>query len=94
MREGPQVWVFNGDGGRFPAAVFSSREQAEAWIRRRAVSGVLTAYPLDVGVFDWAVARGAFTPKRDEQTTPEFIQRFSSAHQKHIHYENGEPVSE
>lgn len=35
------VWVFNG-GGTFPAAVFTTRELAEAWIARHKVSGVLT----------------------------------------------------
>ncbi len=28
------IWVFNGIGGRFPGGVFTSRELAEAWIRR------------------------------------------------------------
>ncbi|HEU0053036.1 MAG TPA: hypothetical protein VFQ39_07655, partial [Longimicrobium sp.] len=48
------VWVFNGEAGSFPSGVFTSREAAEAWIAKYALTGVLTAYPLDVGVYDWA----------------------------------------
>ena len=34
-------------------------------------------------------AGGHFAPKRDDQRTPQFIQRFSSATQEHYHYEDG-----
>ena len=83
------VWVFNGYGGQFPSAVFSSREKAEAWIAERRLSGVLTKYPVDVPVYEWAIACDAFRPKRPDQFEPAFIQRFSSASQEHYHYEDG-----
>ena len=41
------VWVFNGDGARFPSGIFRTKEMASAWIATNALSGVLTAYPLD-----------------------------------------------
>lgn len=41
------VWVFNGNGGRFPSAVFSSIEAAEPWIGKHSLSGVLTQYVVD-----------------------------------------------
>lgn len=44
------VWVFNG-GGDFPAGVFTTRELAEAWIAKHRLVGVLTKYPLDIGVY-------------------------------------------
>ena len=84
------VWVFNGNNSNFPSGVFSSREKAEEFISTRKLSGVLTEYPMDVLVYDWAISNGHFKPKRDDQRTPEFIQRFSSASQEHFHYENGE----
>ncbi|WP_420864642.1 DUF7710 domain-containing protein [Deinococcus radiopugnans] len=80
-----------GRNSSFPAGVFSSQELAEAWIRQRQLSGTLTAYPLDVGAYDWAVERGAFKPKGDRHRTPEFIATFSSASQWHEHYVSGEP---
>ena len=83
------VWVFNGVRGRFPAAVFSTIDKANAWISEHRLSGTLTEYPIDVAVYEWAIASGAFKPKRPDQSEPQFIQRFSSASQRHFHYENG-----
>jgi hypothetical protein len=82
------VWVFNG-GGQFPSAVFSTREQAEVWISSRRLSGVLTMYPVDVPVYEWAIASGVFKPRRPDQSEPRFIAQFSSASQEHYHYEDG-----
>ena len=83
------VWIFNG-GSAFPSGVFTSRERAEEWIRRNRLAGTLTAYPLDMGAYDWAVSEGYFIPKRDDQKTSEFIARFSSAYQEHYHYKSDE----
>jgi hypothetical protein len=83
------VWVFNGAGAHFPAGVFTTRDRAEAWIAAHKLSGTLTEYPLDVGVYDWALARGVFRPHGDEQSSADFIQRFSSASQEHHHYDAG-----
>jgi hypothetical protein len=83
------IWIFTGPRAQFPSGVFTQRETAEQWIRQHGLSGTLTAYPVDVGVFDWAVSTGYFTPKRDDQRSAEFIQRFSSASQEHYHYEQG-----
>lgn len=83
--------MFNG-GGRFPAAVFTTREKGEAWIAEHKVSGVLTNNPLDIGAYNWAVASGAFKPKRPDQSEPKFIARFSSASQEHYHYTDGVPA--
>ena len=88
MSDEARVWVFTG-GGDFPGGVFSTRERADAWIGGHGLSGTLTAYPLDAGVYDWTVGRGRFQPKRDYQTTPRFIGRFSLAYQEHYHYEDG-----
>ncbi len=84
------VWVFVGVKAQFPSGVFTQREAAETWIRQNRPGGTLTAYPLNVGIFDWAVSKGYFKPKRDDQRDAAFIQRFSSASQEHYHYENGD----
>ena len=93
MSDIPTVWVFNGARSNFPSGVFTSRSSAESWIRKYALSGTLTRYPLDMSVYDWAVSRTFFEPKKDEQRTPEFIGRFSSASQEHYHFENGTQVT-
>lgn len=83
------VWIFNGPNSQLPSGVFTKREDAERWIKQHGLSGTLTAYPVDTGTYDWAVNAGIFKPKRDDQRSAEFIQRFSSASQEHYHYENG-----
>lgn len=88
-----RIWVFNGDGEQFPGGVFSTRDKAEHWIYELTLSGTLTAYPVDISAYDWAVSSGFFKPKCDEQEAPKFIQRFSSAYMEHYHYENGVCVS-
>jgi hypothetical protein len=84
----PGVWVFNGSGGQFPSAAFTMVEKADEWIAKHKLSGVLTWYPLDVGVYEWVIEKGHWQPKKDHQHTPEFIQKFSSGY-CHYHYENG-----
>ena len=81
-----EVWVFNGPRNQFPSAVFTSRDLAEAWIEGHKLRGTLTAYPLNVSVYDWVTGLGYFKPKEEEQTRPEFIASFSSAYQEHYHY--------
>jgi hypothetical protein len=86
------IWVFNGKSRgptNFPGAVFSSRENAEKWISNNKLSGVLTAYPLDTSVYDWAISKGHFHPKKDDHKSADFIATFSSAYQPHHHYEDG-----
>jgi hypothetical protein len=88
-----QVWVFNGEGARFPAGVFSSRERAEAWIRARKLSGILTAYPLDEGCFDWALREGLVTGRaRERGNDAAFVDAFSCAAQDHAHFCDGSPT--
>jgi len=83
------VWVFVGEGANFPSGVFDSREAAGNWIVANELSGSLTEYPLNTSVYDWAIANDLWQPKRDDQKSAKFIQRFSSAHLAHFHYEHG-----
>ena len=83
------IWVFNGAASQFPSGVFSSKEIAEEWITKHNLTGVLTKYPVDIGVYEWAIQNGFFTPVEEREKTPRFIQRFSSSNQEHYHYEDG-----
>jgi len=85
-----QVWVFHGEKSVFSSGIFSELTLAEEYIRKYKLSGILTLYPVDEGVYDWAIANSLFTPKKEEQATSGFIQRFTTASQEHYHYENGE----
>jgi hypothetical protein len=87
------VWVFSG-GGDFPAAIFTTRDLADMWIASHELSGTLTKYPLDIGLYEWALNRGAFKPIRPDQSGARFIERFSSASLEHYHYEDGRNCQE
>ena len=54
------IWVFNGSRANaqvgLPGGIFTDKSLADAWIARHKLTGVLTAYPLNEGCFDWAVA--------------------------------------
>jgi len=84
------IWIFVSAGAQFPGGAFSSRERAEAWIAKRRLTGVLTAYPVDEGAFDWALSVGAVTGRaRERGDEPKFVGGFTSAVQEHYHYEDG-----
>ena len=83
------VWVFNGADSNFPSGIFADRENAEKWIKKHKLTCTLTLYPINKGVYDWAIEEGIFNPSRDYQNTPAFIQKFSSASQEHYHYLEG-----
>ena len=83
------VWVFNAPKANFSSGVFRSPDEAEPWIAKFRLTGVLTEYPVGTGVLDWTMAMGYFTPKPEKLSDPEFVGRFSSASMKHIHYRDG-----
>ncbi len=74
-------------------AAFESRGLAEEWIKRHSLSGVLTEYPLNTGIYDWAIGSGLFNPKYPSQANAEFIGRFTSAYLNHSHFEEGREAS-
>lgn len=87
------VWVFLGAGAKMPSAVFLEKSMADSWISENLLSGLLTRYPINVGLYDWAMHMRYFTPKRDDQRSPSFIGKFTCAYLKHYHYENGQSVT-
>lgn len=84
------VFVFSGDKNHLPSAVFSTEETARKWIRENSLSGTLTEYPIDDPIYDWAIRGGHFEPRSNDQRSADFIANFSSAHQNHFHFEEGE----
>jgi hypothetical protein len=89
MEDRDYVWIFHGVKAQFSSGVFSSREKAENWIKTHKLTGILSQYPLNQGVYDWAIENNYFKPKNTELVNAEFIQRFSSASQIHFHYLEG-----
>lgn len=79
------VWVFKAPRATFPGAVFSSLDRARTWIAHHRLTGILTAYPVDQGVYDWATSQGLYPA--DKPANAAFIGSFTSAHQEHYHFE-------
>lgn len=90
MNEEITMWVFNGSGNYLPGGLFLSREEAEKWIRRDSLSGLLTRYPVNKSLYDWAIDQGFFRPNKKEHTSSKFIENFTSAHLEHYHYVDGQ----
>ena len=86
---GRSVRVFAGSREHWPSGVFSTREAAVQWIAEHRLTGMITEYPVDVGVYDWAVERGAFRPSKPKHSEPEFIGGFTTAVQEHGHFTDG-----
>jgi hypothetical protein len=86
---GRSVWIFRGDGANWPSGVFSSEEMAERWIAEHRLTGMITEYPVDVGVYEWAVASGRFRPSKPQHSSSGFIGGFTTAAQEHGHYTEG-----
>ncbi|MBF7994834.1 hypothetical protein [Rahnella laticis] len=85
-----EIWVFNGSMARFPSGLFVSLDNAKEWIKDNKLSGVLTKYPINTGVYDWSIENGFFTPQDEKHKLPSFIASFTCASLDHFHFENGE----
>jgi len=83
------IWVFNGIQSSFPSGVFRNKESAEAWISGNLLTGTLTEYPVDTGMYDYAISMGHFEPSKLEHETPLFVGKFSGGGISHVHYEDG-----
>lgn len=69
----------------FPSGAFTTTEDAEQWIRKYSLSGILSQYPVDEGLYyDWAIEKDFFTIKNEHQKEAKFIQRFTCASMKHF----------
>lgn len=87
------VFIFNGAGAQFPGAVFSEYGIAVNWIKKHSLTGVLTSYPIDTGVYDWAIEQGSFKIEQDHHKESKFIQKFTSASLKRYHFEDGVEIN-
>lgn len=93
MRPKKNIWIFVGEGGRFPSSAFQDLDEAEEWISKHALTGLLSAMPIDQGLFEWALEHDALNLKPEalaiKQYDQSFIGTFTSASLEHYHYENG-----
>ncbi len=87
-----EVYVFTGEEAHIPAGIFTTLEKAVEWIKTHSLTGMLSKYPVDTGLYDWAINENFFTVKKDHQKEAKFIQRFTCASLEHFHFEKGEEI--
>ena len=87
------IWIFNGHHNQFPSGVFSTRDNAETWIKQHNLTGTLTAYPFDEGAFRWSLRNDMLNLKpekiKSKSTDADFIGNFSNISFEHYHFEMG-----
>lgn len=64
------TWLFNGANSCFSSGVFEDIEEAEKWIDKYGLTGVLTRYPVNISVYDWALENRFFSPKKKNMKAP------------------------
>ena len=93
MKPENHIWIFTGAGGRFPSAAFTNIAQAEKWIDKYKLTGMLSVMPVNQGVFDWAMENDALNMKpeklQEKKNDPDFIGTCNTGSLEHYHYENG-----
>lgn len=93
MKPENNIWIFIGEGGRFPSSAFIELQAAEEWISTHNLSGMLSAMPVNQGLFEWAVENNALNMKPEtlevKRNDPNFIATCTTASLEHYHYENG-----
>jgi hypothetical protein len=93
MKPDKNIWLFVGVGARFPSGAFTNLEKAEAWVAKHKLSGMLSAMPIDQGLFEWAIENNAFNMKpeklKEKENDSQFIGTCNTASLEHYHYENG-----
>lgn len=84
------IWLFIAD---VPSGAFTDKEEAEEWIIKNKLSGVLTAFPLGISCFDWSIENNALTIRaekiEEKKSDPKFIASCLPASLEHFHYRNG-----
>lgn len=83
------IWVFQGEGSRFPSGLFEELEIAEHWINTNKATGILTHYLKNISVYDWAIEHDYFKPSKTHEFSEKFKQNFTCASLKHHHYCEG-----
>jgi len=79
-----RIYLFHSPNtSRFCGGVFTEKDIAETWINKNELSGVLTVYPINRAVYDWAIEKDFFRPVIEKHFSSEFKAGFSSASQEH-----------
>ena len=83
-----RIWVFQGDRGRGIGAVFGDLDGARSWIQRHRLDGSLSEYPMNTGLYDWALDQGNHQAPADGDTAS-FIANFQDLGRKTLWFAHG-----
>ena len=86
---GMKVWVFMGERGTNPMAIWTAFDAAHKYIHDETLTGSLTAFELDQPVYEWAIKTGKFKAKSDHHRNIKFRQTFSNQFQEHYNFKEG-----
>jgi hypothetical protein len=73
--------------GKFPSGAWSTRENAERWIRAHHAHGTLSAYILDESAYDSSVRLGLLKLSGPDRSTAEYKRKFTTA-VDHVHFQD------
>lgn len=68
-----QVYVFMGEAANYPAGIFESKEKAEEVIKRYSLTGILSLYPIDMLLYNWAIEKKFSISKRNIKKAPNIL---------------------
>jgi hypothetical protein len=85
-----RIYIFTSHYSPFPLGVFYDMENATEWIKKNSLTGILGEYPINIGLYDWAIENQYFIPKNDAEKQAKFIEKFTCASMNHFHFENGD----
>lgn len=80
------LWIIQSCENQNIIGCFTEKQAAEKHIHQHQLKCTLTQYPIDISVYDWAIAHQYWTPKSDLQKSSKFKERFNSAYLDHDHY--------
>jgi hypothetical protein len=83
------MYVFTGNKSIFPVGIFNEFELASQNIEKYKLSGILTKYPININLYEWALDNNFLEIKNESQKNPKFIEQFSCASTEHYHFEEG-----
>ena len=93
MKPENNIWIFVGEGGRFPGGAFTDLAKAEAWVSEHKLTGMISVMPIDQGLFDWALENDALNMKaeklKEKSQDSGFIATCTTGSLEHYYYENG-----
>ena len=80
------IWLIQSSENLNVIGCFMRKHEAETYIFENNLKCMLTKYPINMSVYDWAIQNNFWQPKNDLQKNSKFRAKFNSAYLEHDHY--------